>query len=268
MIEYIGSFKGGKHTLLQNVTARRTRACISSFSVTELRLRNPFVVAFWSFAFPGCGYLTQGRYIKGMLFILWEMFVNTRAHINLAIMYSLLGQFDMSKEVIDTRWLLAYVPVYVYVIWHAYTETIDMNKLCVLADREDVPLTPFAIKTLDINFLDKRHPWLSAIWSAFTPGLGYLYVHKVLLGLFFIAWTVNFVYFSHSLEATHLFMVGHFEQAKSVLNMEWLLFLPSIYGFVIYDSYSSCVELNKLFEKEQRYFLRKNYQNANFSITT
>jgi len=119
---------------------------------------------------------------------------------------------------------------------------------------------------MEINYLDKREPILSLIWSLFIPGLGQLYIHRIITAFFVIIWTVIFFYFSHGLEAISLLFLGKVQQATDVLTPEWLLFFPSIYGFSIFDSYINTVENNKLFEKEQRDFLTRNFQNPNFQI--
>jgi hypothetical protein len=56
------------------------------------------------------------------------------------------------------------------------------------------------------------------------------------------------------------------KEATSVLKPEWLLFIPSHYGFALYDSYINTVENNKLFEKELRGYLQENYQATGFKI--
>ncbi len=48
--------------------------------------------------------------------------------------------------------------------------------------------------------------------------------------------------------------------------MQWTLYLSSIYSLIFYDAYVSCVENNKLFDKEQSKYLRQNYQNPNFEM--
>lgn len=179
-------------------------------------------------------------------------------------MYSLLGQFDLAKQVLNTRWFLLYVALYVYAIWDSYRGSIDLNKQYILADREDGPLTPFVIKTLDTNFLDIRIPWFSAVLSLLSPGLGHLYVHKVITGLFFIAWTILVIYMSQTLPAAHYTLTGDFNSAKCIVDMQWLMYLPSIYGFVLHDSYVAAVEYNKLFKKAQSRFLRDTYQRPDF----
>jgi hypothetical protein len=55
--------------------------------------------------------------------------------------------------------------------------------------------------------------------------------------------------------------MGEFAKVSTIVEPEWLLFLPSVFFFAIYEAYVSTVENNKLFEKEQVRFLKKNYQN-------
>lgn len=249
----------------QVISGRRSRAYLSELGTTQLSLKNPWVVAFWSFAFPGCGYLMQNRLVKGLILICWELIVNTHAKVNLSIMYSLQGRFDMAKQVVDTRWFLLYAALYVYAIWDGYRGTVDMNKQYILADREDTPLKPVKLKTLDTNFLDKRSPWISAVLSFLSPGLGHLYFHKVITGLFFIAWTILVMYLSRMFPAVFDTFTGSFGKAKSV-DMQWLMYLPSIYGFVIYDAYQTAVEYNKLFEKAQSRFIKDTCQHPGFKM--
>lgn len=56
------------------------------------------------------------------------------------------------------------------------------------------------------------------------------------------------------------------KEATSILKPEWLLFIPSHYGYAIYDAYTNTVENNKLFEKDLRRHLKENYQSTGFKI--
>lgn len=202
----------------------------------------------------------QGRLLKGLILVSWELVVNTNAKVNLSIMYSLQGKFDLAKQVINTRWLLLYIALYVYAMWDGYRGTVELNKHYILADREDAPMPPVTIKPWDINVLNKRNPWLAAVLSVLTPGLGHLYVHKVITGFFFVVWTIIAIYMSHGLQSVYRTFTGDFSEAKSIVDMQWLMYLPSIYGFVIHDAYVSAVEYNKLLEKVQSRFLRDRYR--------
>ena len=159
-----------------------------------------------------------------------------------------------------------YIPVYLFAIWDSYRTTIDMNKVYLLAERENHNFNTFSLGALEINYLDKRNPILSVIWSLFIPGLGQLYIHRILTAFFLIIGLVVFFYFSHVQEAIVLLFLGKVKEATSVIDSEWLLFLPSLYGFSMYDAYSNTVENNKLYDNEQRRFLKKNYQNEDFHI--
>jgi TM2 domain-containing membrane protein YozV len=141
-----------------------------------------------------------------------------------------------------------------------------MNKVYLLAEREDHIYNTFSIGAVEINYLDKRNPVMSIIWSLLVPGLGQLYIHRILTSFFVIIWVVIFFYFSHALEAISLLFLGKVKEATSALNQEWLLFLPSVYGFATYDSYINTVENNKLYEKEQRRYFKQSFQTKSFQI--
>ena len=247
-------------------TARRYKAHVSILGTTQLHLRNPYIVAWWSAAFPGFGHLLLSKYLRGYALFIWEVIVNLNAHVNLAMMYSFQGKIDLAKDVLNTRWLLMYIPVYLFAIWDSYRTTVDMNNVYLLAEREDHRFNIFTLGALEINYLDKRNPVLAVMWSLFIPGLGQLYIHRILTAFFLIIWLVVFFYYSHVLEAVSLLFLGEVQKATSVLKPKWILMLPSLYGFAAFDAYMNTVENNKLYEKEQRKYLQENYQAADFQI--
>jgi len=247
-------------------TARRFRAHVSILGTTQIHLRNPYIVAWWSAAFPGFGHLLLSKYLRGFVLFIWEVVVNLQSHLNLAMIYSFQGEIDKAKEVLDTRWLLIYIPVYIFGIWDSYRTTVDLNKVAVLAEREEHRFNSFSIGAMEINYLDRREPYMAILWSLFVPGLGQLYVHRIITAFFVLVWAVVFFYYSHVLEAISLLFLGEIDKATSVLKPEWLLFFPSVYGFSVYDSYINTVENNKLFGIEQRQFFKENYQSASFQV--
>jgi TM2 domain-containing membrane protein YozV len=247
-------------------TARRYKAHVSILGTTQLHLRNPYIIAWWSAAFPGFGHLLLSKYLRGYALFIWEVVVNVKAHINSAMIYSFQGNIDLAKEVLDTRWLLMYIPVYLFGIWDSYRTTVDMNRVYLLAELEEHRFNSFSLGALEINYLDKRNPVVALMWSLFIPGLGQLYIHRILTAFFVIIWLVVFFYYSHVQEAVVLLFLGKVIDATSVLNSEWLLFIPSLYGFSMYDSYVNAVENNKLFEKDLRKHLTENYQSKCFRI--
>lgn len=247
-------------------SARRYKAHVSILGTTQIHLRSPYIIAWWSAAFPGFGHLLLSKYIRGYLLFMWEVIVNIQANVNLSMIYSFQGDIEPAKGILDTRWLLMYIPVYIFGIWDSYRTTVDLNKVYLLAEREDHRFNTYSIGALEINYLDKRNPIFSVLWSFFVPGLGQLYLHRILTSFFVIIWVVIFFYNSHALEAVSFLFLGEIQQATSTLDPEWLLFLPSVYGFAIYDSYMNTVENNKLFKKEQRKFLKEHYQSPDFNV--
>ena len=249
-----------------NSPVRRYMAYVGLFGTTQLHLRNPFVVACWSVAFPGLGHLLLSKYIRGVLLFLWELYVNVHAHVNLAILYSFTGKFQMAKDVVDINWVLLYIPTYIFSMWDAYRSTVDLNHQYLLAAREDAELKMFNIGEVEINYLDKRAPWNAALWSALMPGLGQVLIHRVIDALFIIVTSILIAQQAKLLPAIHYTLLGQVEYAKSVMNPQWFLNIPSLYFFAIYDAYVNTVENNKLFDWEQSKFLKKNYQNENFKM--
>ena len=101
-------------------TARRYIAHVSIFGTTQIHLRNPYIVAWWSASFPGFGHLLLSKYLRGFVLFIWEVLINLKSHVNLAMIYSFQGNIDIAKEVLNTRWLLIYIPVYIFAICDEY----------------------------------------------------------------------------------------------------------------------------------------------------
>lgn len=242
-----------------DASARRPKAYMSPITTNLIHLRNPVTIALWSTIFPGFGQIALGQYIKGYILILWEILVNTQSHLNLVILYTFTGRFQEAAAVANPRWLLLYNAVYVFALWDSYRTAVDLNKLALLADRSDEVMTPVRMNGFTINYLDKRIPWVAAAWSALMPGLGHLYVQRLPCGFFLLLWWVATAYFSRLMEVLTYTLLGDFAQAVAVADWQWLLFMPSIHWFAIYDSYVNTVEHNKLFAREQAAYLRREY---------
>jgi TM2 domain-containing membrane protein YozV len=245
---------------------RRYKAHVNIFGTTQLHNVNPYIVACWSIAFPGFGHLLLSKYLRGMLLFIWELFINQQIHLNESMVYSFTGNIHAAKESLDTRLLLLYIPVYLFSIWDSYRTAVDMNKLYRLAERENAPFNTFSIGAFEINFMDKRNPLAAVFWSMTIPSLGQLYINRIVLGFFNLVMTVLVVYYSHFLEGIYYLFLGDIPKSTEMLNIQWLMYLPSIYFFTIFDAYTSTVEANKLFEIEQRDFLKQRYQRQGFRI--
>ena len=218
------------------------------------------IAVWWAMSFAGFGQMMVGSYVKGYVLVLLEIIINMQAKLNLAIVYSFTGQFELAKEAVDTRWLLGYVLVYVYGMWDSYNLTVNTNKLAVLAAREKAPIDVFKMIPFSINYLDKRVPWVSIFWSFVLPGLGHMYVLRMATGYFLIGFWFVCAYYSRIFQVLQFTLMGDFSQATAIADPQWLLFMPSIYGYAAYEAYSSTVEMNKIFKIELREFLEKKYQ--------
>ena len=252
----------------QQRKSRRQIALVSSLGTTQLHLRNPWIIAWWSAAFPGFGHILLSKYLRGFLLFLWEVYINKQANINLGIYYSFVGEFSKAKEVLNKEWMLLYVGTYIFAIWDSYRTTVDINNNYKLAAREDAEIEVFKLNPLEINYVDKRSPRNSLIWSILIPGGGQLYIHRIVTAAFLVIWWIILIKNSNLLPAIHYSMLGEINKAKSVLNIQWTLNIPSVFGFALYDAYANTVENNKLYNWQQSKFLKREYQHEGFRMPT
>ncbi|MBW7457400.1 hypothetical protein ACFOLF_18845 [Paenibacillus sepulcri] len=245
---------------------RYVSAYISSYNVNFMHIRNPWVVAWWSAAYPGLGHMMLSKNITAFILILWESVVNYAAGINMAIFYSMTGQFELAVQALDTEWFLFYITAYLFSIWDVYKKTVQYNHDYVLSSAEGFNVISDNISFLERNNLAKRKPLMSLLWSILAPGLGHIYLNCLPSACIFIGWFMGVVYLSGILPAIHDSMEFHFAAAKADLNIQWFLNLPSLYTFVAYDAYVITVEYNRLFKKEQAAFFKQDYQDQLYDM--
>lgn len=250
----------------QQVTARRKIAYVSQLGTTQLHLRNPWIIAWWSAAFPGLGHLLLSKYLRGFLLFIWEAIVNYQANINKAIFYSFIGDINQAKLVIDKDWMLLYIATFIFAMWDSYRTTVDINNVYTLAAREDAEIDDFTITALEINYLDKRTPVYAAVWSLLSPGMGQLYIHRIITAAFLLIWWIGVCFMSKVLPAIHYSLLGQIELAKDVLDIHWLMNIPSVYLFAMYDAYVNTVSNNKLYDWDQEKFFKRQYQYEQFRM--
>ncbi len=241
---------------------RRYIAHVSLLGTTQLHKRNPITIACWSMAFPGFGHLLLNKYLRGYVLVLWELFINQKIQLNLAIVHTFNGQFQEARDVLDPKFVLLYLPIYIFAIYDSYRTTVDLNKVYLLAQRENGRFNTFSIGAMEINYLDKRKPLIALLWSMGVPSLGQLYLHRIILATFLLLSGVVIVWYSNVVLAVHYLLLGDVGASTSVLDKQWLLYFPSYYFFAMYDAYASTVENNKLFDEVQKRYLIENYQPA------
>ncbi|MCI1858673.1 MAG: hypothetical protein LKI94_11390 [Sporolactobacillus sp.] len=247
--------------------ARRYKAVLNCFGTAQINHRNPAVIAWWSAALPGFGHMLLNMHLKGNIFFLTEMVINLQSRLNLAIVYTLTGQFKEAGELLDTRLILIYIPFYIFCIWDSYRSTIDVNMICRIVDLKPIKMRAFDMQTLEVCYLDRRIPHAAAIWSLFLPGLGQIYNRRTLNAFTLIFWTIMITYFSRDLQSLLLLAHGQFEQARNVIDMEWALFIPSVCFGSAYDAYIATIEYNQLFMHEQSEYLRREWQRGRPNTT-
>ncbi|QDP39658.1 hypothetical protein [Radiobacillus deserti] len=241
-------------------------AHLSIFGTTQIHLRNPYIIAMWSIAFPGYGHLLLNKYIRGFSLVLWEIIINQMIHLNEAMVYTFNGNVEGAIQVLNIQYMHLYIPVYLFGIWDSYRTTVDLNKMYLIGESKSPNVDRLIIKPFEINYLDKRNPIAATLWAMTIPSVGQLYNHRVIGAIFTLTLTVVFMMHSHFLEAFHYLLLGDIRKSNEVLDPQWLLYLPSFYFFTIYDTYMNTVEDNKLYETEQKKYLKSFYQPSGFSV--
>jgi len=249
-----------------NNQQRRPLATISLFGVTYLHRQNPYIVAWWSAAFPGFGHYLLNFYIRGTLLTLFEVITNTLANINEAIVYSFCGQFQMAKSVLQPRWVFGYFIIYLFSIWDSYRSAVVQNKMCQLAELENEKIPSVILHPLEIQYLEQKNPFIAIVYSFFFPGLGQLYNHRFGLAFWALFWWWIYLYLSHFYESFLYLVLGNIEKSISLLHPHWLLFMPSVAGGAMYHAFVTVVDHNQLYRLEQRQHLKERYQNTEVRI--
>lgn len=243
------------------IKPRYSKGHISVFGINSIYPRTPWIAAWWSAAFPGFGHMFIGKYLHGLILIIWELVVNNQSNLNMGMALSFLGRFEEAKDVINPQWGLLYVAVYLYSIWDSYRCAVEIKKSHILSEIEDAPITPSDISFFDVVILEKKIPTVGMFWSAFTPGLGQLYGGSTVVGTFILAWWIYVCYKAEAVRTLFHSFLGDFSLAMSVVDWQWFLFLPSMYVFAIYQAHVSVTESNTLYDIEQIRFLRVRAEN-------
>src|SRR5699024_6688661 len=85
--EYLGRSFCYMNNYTNDNTARRYTAHVNALGTTQIHSRNPYIIGWWSAAFPGFGHLLLSKYIHAFVLFIWEVVINLQANINLAIIY-------------------------------------------------------------------------------------------------------------------------------------------------------------------------------------
>lgn len=245
---------------------RYSLAKISIFGVTYLKRQNPYIVAWWSAAFPGFGHYMCNQYIRATLLTLTELIFNTLSHINEAIVYMFCGKFDLCTSILNPRWAIGYMTIYLYTIWDSFRTAVVQNKLYDLAEFENQKLDEMRIYSSEIQYIEQKSPFTAAFYSFFFPGLGQLYNHRFALAFYTMFWTWFYITFSHVYESIMYLVTAKTYQSIDILRPHWLMFLPSVIGGAMYEAFTTAINHNRLFRISQRQFLKRFYQDSSINV--
>ncbi|MRG86869.1 hypothetical protein [Salinibacillus xinjiangensis] len=235
----------------------------NSLTRNHIHYQSPLMVAWWSIAFPGFGHYLVNSYLWGFIFMSFEYALNTFTHLNLSIYYSMIGEFQLAKQVLDKHWLLLYIVIYIFAVWDSYRRTVELNKVNQLALYDVSYIPAFKLSTIEANLLDKKVPWVGLVWTILLPSVAYVYLQKFWSFIFNAIWWVVILYNSNLLMGVHLSAEGNFTGAIDILDPQWTLYLPSIYGFSLFCAYTTINDNNRLFNLKQTQYLKANYQHMN-----
>ncbi|NRD80234.1 hypothetical protein HPT25_23160 [Bacillus sp. BRMEA1] len=252
---------------VQIMKPRITKMYLGSWGSSFLHNANPWVAAWWSAALPGFGHMKMGLFLKGAMFLTGEIILNFLAKINLALYYTLNFQWEKAQSVINYEFAFLYAGIWIFSIWDSYRLAVEINKISWLESKQKVRhFEHDSLIAQDLNFLEKRNPWVGLFWSCIFTGFGHIYVHKILLGFILIGWMYAITFNAHFPLLVIYTFTGQFDKIHSILNYSWLPFIPSIYFFGIYDAYSSVIYNNHLFKEEQAYYFKENYGKNKLTI--
>ncbi|MBU9714893.1 hypothetical protein [Evansella tamaricis] len=235
-----------------------------SCTTNAISYKNPLLVAFWSLAFPGFGHFLLGSHLFGVVLVIFEFWINSLSSLNTAIYLSMVGDFELAKDIIEIKYFYVYIPLYIFTIWDSYRRAQEMNQEIQLSilNKENDLVTPFSMSILEVNYLRKKNPFTAVFWSFFLPPMVYIYLHRFITLVFSAIWWGALLYYTNITEATYYSLIGEFEKSRELLDPQWVLFLPSVYMFTIFDVHTKTMENNKLYEIELRKYLKDSYQNG------
>lgn len=242
--------------------SRRPLATLSMFGVTSLNIRNPYMVLWWSAAFPGFGHFLLNQFLRGTFLTLSEVIFNTLGHVNEGIVYSICGNFAAAKAILVPRYVIGYIIIYFIAMWDSYRSSIDQNKLYHIAELEKEPLPGLKLFTSEVQYIQPKSPLAAALFSFFFPGFGQLYNHRIGLAFYAMFWWWLYVSLSRVHESLIDLLTGKLTESIAVLRAHWLLFMPSVIGGSVYHAYLKAKEHNLLFTMEQQQFLADRYRSS------
>ncbi|TCP19309.1 hypothetical protein EV207_1647 [Scopulibacillus darangshiensis] len=82
----------------------------------------------WSFALPGFGQFLNGKFLKGIVFLILEFVINVQSNFNEVIKVSFHGQIEKAIHQTHYEWLMFYPCLYFFAAWDAYRDDGNEKK--------------------------------------------------------------------------------------------------------------------------------------------
>jgi hypothetical protein len=241
-------------------------ASVGAWNTVILDYRSPYIITFWSIAYAGLGHIMLDRYFRGFILMAAEILLNYISNLNTAIFYTLSGHYALAKEALDTRAVLLYLGLYSFAIFDSYRMTLSVNNTYRLADRENATVKCFAVNSSSFTIIQEASPYLALLWSAIIPGAGCFMIERMNRAFYLIVlWAAN-AYLAGLCTAVIYTASGQYDLARASLDIHWLLNLPSIWLYGMYEVYSCALENNKLFRRELTNFLDTEYSKTSFTM--
>lgn len=84
--------------------------------------KSPITALLWSVMMCGFGQYYNGQYIFGTVLLLCEVGANVLSRLNVSILHSFHGDYQMANDIINYQWGLFYPSIYGFSIWQAYNK--------------------------------------------------------------------------------------------------------------------------------------------------
>ncbi|HWI63889.1 MAG TPA: hypothetical protein VNT75_18800 [Symbiobacteriaceae bacterium] len=240
------------------VPLRYTKMKIGPMGTVHLHRRNPWMALACSVAMPGLGHFYCGAYLRGAILMVWEIALNQYGRVNSAILLSAMGHNLEAQAVVRYQWALMYPLFYVLAMWDSYRLAADLNHVAELERRQ--PRHTFHALSLtlgEVNYMGRRNPWVAAFLSLVLAGAGHLYNFQLIKALVLMGWHIAIWLNSGLNSALIATLHGEWHAVHRLIDYQWLLFLPSIHVFNVWNAYHDAIELNNLYEEGVTHFLRE-----------
>lgn len=148
----------------------------------EPRNQEPWLAVNLSLLFPGAGQIYAGKVLKGIIFILGEIFF---------IAQSVQLIFSPTGNTVTGLSLL--VPIIAIYLFNLFDARSSVKKSPTQTSPSPLPNNSPAYKSFSLHSASTiKDPWVAVFLSQILPGLGHFYLEKLILGGIFLTCIVIF----------------------------------------------------------------------------